>query len=156
MKIISRQEAIEQKLTRYFTGKPCKHGHIAKRTVSNKSCTECHKLHSLKNKSQKQESERKRLALYFKINPHLAAKKRAKYRAAKLNRTPIWLTPDHLEQIEDFYVIAKMFQMYTGELYHVDHIEPLQGKDRSGLHVPWNLQVLPHIENLKKSNKASI
>ena len=31
MEIITRQQAKEQGLVRYFTGKPCKHGHIAER-----------------------------------------------------------------------------------------------------------------------------
>ena len=28
-------------MTRYFTGKPCKHGHVCGRWVSNKTCSEC-------------------------------------------------------------------------------------------------------------------
>lgn len=28
----------------YFTGKPCKHGHISKRLSSTKTCYECHKI----------------------------------------------------------------------------------------------------------------
>jgi hypothetical protein len=44
MKIISKSEAKELGLKRYFTGKPCKHGHIAERKVSKSTCVECSRL----------------------------------------------------------------------------------------------------------------
>lgn len=28
---------------RYFTGKPCKNGHLSERSVANRTCLECHK-----------------------------------------------------------------------------------------------------------------
>ena len=78
----------------------------------------------------------------------------SKYRATKLNATPSWLTKDHFKQIESFYERAKELEEATGEKFHVDHIIPLQSKIVSGLHVPWNLQVLTEEENLRKSNKV--
>lgn len=85
-------------------------------------------------------------------NPEKYNAYNAKRRAAKLQRTPRWLTKDQLDEIETFYTAALAFRIYTGLTYHVDHIVPLQGKNVSGLHVPWNLRVIPETDNLKKSN----
>ena len=41
MEIISRQEAQAKGLKRYFTGEPCKNGHVAERQTSNSTCMEC-------------------------------------------------------------------------------------------------------------------
>lgn len=49
MNIISRAEAKAAALKRYFTGKPCKHGHIAERATVNGLCHECGRLKNLKN-----------------------------------------------------------------------------------------------------------
>jgi hypothetical protein len=48
MDIITQQEAQEKGLKRYFTGKPCKHGHLGERLVSNGRCCECHAARQLK------------------------------------------------------------------------------------------------------------
>lgn len=45
-KIISRKEARKQGLTHYFTGKPCKLGHIAERHTIRRDCIECSRLKS--------------------------------------------------------------------------------------------------------------
>ena len=41
MKTVTRREAQLAGKTRYFTGKPCPHGHVAQRFVGNKNCVEC-------------------------------------------------------------------------------------------------------------------
>ena len=80
----------------------------------------------------------------------------AKRRAAKLQATPPWLTKEHMRQIEALYVAAERLQNQDGIKRHVDHIYPLQGKTVSGLHVPWNLQILTESENTKKHNKMPV
>ena len=77
------------------------------------------------------------------INRPLGRARRAKRRAAQLQRTPAWS-----EQLE-----IKRFYANCPEGYEVDHIEPLQGEDVSGLHVIANLQYLLMEENRSKSNK---
>jgi len=80
----------------------------------------------------------------------------AKRHAAKLQRTPKWLTREQLKEIEDIYTKAAKLTKETGIKHHVDHIMPLQGKEISGLHVPWNLQILTAIENIKKGTKLKL
>ena len=41
MEIITRDEAKARGLKRYFTGKPCKHGHVALRFTSGGNCARC-------------------------------------------------------------------------------------------------------------------
>lgn len=44
--IISRQQAKSEGLLYYFTGKPCRYGHIAERAVSSCDCKICHNTQS--------------------------------------------------------------------------------------------------------------
>jgi hypothetical protein len=82
-----------------------------------------------------------------KVRYVAAARKRE---AEKLQRTPPWAD---LKKIEEFYALAARLTKETGIKHHVDHIYPLRGKTVSGLHVHTNLQVIPALDNLKKSNR---
>ena len=76
-----------------------------------------------------------------------------RYYATKNNATPKWLSSEQRAEIYNIYALAKDCQVVTGEPYHVDHIVPIRGKNICGLHVPWNLQVLPADINISKSNR---
>jgi hypothetical protein len=105
------------------------------------------------NKDKLKPKRRKYNKSYRKSNLARMAAKSAKRRAIKLQATPIWLTEQHVKEIEEFYKQSQLLKSITGEEHHVDHIIPLQGKNVCGLHVPWNLQVITAKENLSKYNK---
>jgi hypothetical protein len=92
-------------------------------------------------------------AAWAKANPGKHCAKSAKRHAAKLRRTPPWITKEQLVEIQSFYILAKEIQWLSEEVLEVDHIVPLQGENVSGLHVPWNLQILPKSINASKSNQ---
>lgn len=187
MILVSLAQARLQGLTHYFTGVPCKFGHIAKRQVSNRGCVICLKTKSIRwskenpersteiRKSWDERNKQKtnlRMQEYRKNNPEkykTAIKKwriknSTKYgvymakaandrRSSKLKRTPCWLSDDDHWMMSEAYSLSALRTKLFGFEWHVDHIVPLQGKEVSGLHVPWNLQVIPGVENRTKSNK---
>lgn len=69
------------------------------------------------------------------------------------NSAPDWLTSEQLDYMNYMYSLARELTSLNGEPYHVDHIMPLRGENICGLHVPWNLQILPSDLNIKKGNK---
>ena len=75
--------------------------------------------------------------------------------AAKLQRTPKWLTEEDIWLMREAYKLAKLRTKMFGFSWHVDHVLPLQGQTVSGLHVPTNLQVIPWLDNVRKHNKVN-
>lgn len=268
MQIITRAEAKAKGLKRYFTGKPCKHGHIAERMTSGGNCLVCfnawreahperiraiqrkwdaangarhrkrfyrenrdrilaqcrvwyaankesarqaRKHYASKNKTrikqwrlqyyaETREDAIRRAAAWKKANPemvreqgrreraqqpHLPLQRQRRYRnkhrealreknreyhaanpgrtaaivakrrALKLKATPPWLTKYQRQQMRSLYEEAALCAKLAGIDHQVDHIQPLQGKDRCGLHVPWNLQIMTAFENASKGTKAA-
>jgi hypothetical protein len=167
MKLVSRKEARELGLKRYYTGIPCKRGHVVERIVSTLACLECHKLKSAARTqaglsriscAKYYKANRKKLNQqsqeYYRINKTVlnekhAARDRLKgysanRRAAKLGATPPWTNKEAIRRV---YALRP-------DGYHVDHIVPLIGKNVCGLHIADNLQYLPALDNLRKSNKV--
>ena len=159
------QLARERGETRYFTGLPCKHGHVAERQVSNGTCVDCLEVRRKENmhwfraadQKRRQNPERKE---YHNANerknrkqPHRRAARAAERMAriaSQKQRTPKWAD---LKAIKAFYDTSQWVTEVTGLEHHVDHIIPLNGRLVSGLHVAENLRVLPGPENLAKGSK---
>lgn len=90
--------------------------------------------------------------IYKKSHKHNVNKLCAKRRASKLKASLDW-GEFNTFVIEEMYDLAKLRSESTGIKWHVDHIVPLNNTKVQGLHVWTNLQVIPGIENLRKSNK---
>ncbi len=184
----TRAEAKATGAKYYFTGEPCKHGHIAPRKTKG-SCVECLKVEWAKGNEtraeyfreyNKSEAGQKAKRGYYERNRDAVVaaaqarpdeaknqyKKRHKdnnpdyYRSLVSFRrrrfrqaTPKWLTPEDKMEIRLKYRLAIEMTRRMGVRYAVDHIVPLLGETVSGLHVPWNLEVITQEENLKKSNR---
>ena len=76
--------------------------------------------------------------------------------ARKTNQTPAWLGKADYAEIDGFYLFCKVFNSYKtvrDDKLQVDHIVPIRGKKVSGMHVPWNLQVITSRDNVQKSSK---
>jgi hypothetical protein len=76
-----------------------------------------------------------------------------KHQLARTRRTPLWLSADDHWMIEQAYELAQLRSNLFGFEWQVDHVVPLQGKLVSGLHTPYNLQVIPARDNRSKSNR---
>ena len=68
MKIITRNEAIEKGQNWYFTGRPCKHGHIAKRDVINANCSKCRKIRTKEYQQKNRKAINVNLQNYDRFN----------------------------------------------------------------------------------------
>lgn len=103
------------------------------------------------NASQQRENARQ----WRKRNRPKVVANSAKRRAHRAGRIPPWLSADQRRQIAAYYALAKNETARTGVRHVVDHIVPLCGRVVSGLHVPWNLQVITAKANSLKSNKLT-
>lgn len=167
-------------MTTYFTGKPCKHGHIAERFVSTRTCVECHRLRAAKKYHEDPEAAKRKVYEWRDKNPDRSAEHQrhyfernsdsvreraragyaedpakvraavAAYEAAKLQATPAWAD---MQKILDVYREAERLSLGTGVQHHVDHIIPLRSDIVCGLHVHWNLRAIPASDNCSKGNR---
>lgn len=178
--LMTRKQAKLSGQTTYFTGQPCKNGHIASKWAVNGTCVICEKekspfngccnkyasfrssekyreIYNKRYARENLERNRARVREYQQKNKETYLEYQNVYQAArrvlKKKAQPPWI---NIEEMKPIYKEMKKRNKIAGRVaFHVDHIIPLQGENICGLHVPWNLQVITAEENLRKSNKWS-
>lgn len=100
----------------------------------------------------------KKCAKWVRRNKGKVNARTARRYAAKTNATPVWAVPgtEYAWLINEIYDVAVLRSKLTGIPWEVDHSIPLRGRNVSGLHDPFNLRVIPMIENRRKSNIVSV
>lgn len=87
MKIITLQEARSLGLKRYFTGEPCKYGHVSERITAGRRCLECKNdqnkkyMQVVRDSMSKEDKDKasKYLKEYYKNNKEAASERASKY-----------------------------------------------------------------------------
>ena len=124
-------------------------------------CTSCTKELRVKSKDRKKSTDRLRYegksiqlreyaARYRKKNRSKVNAYDAMRDAEKRRAIPSWA---NRSLIRDIYDLSSRRSMEFGYQWHVDHIIPLKSPIVCGLHVEYNLQVIPGVENQIKGNR---
>lgn len=180
---MTRKQAILNRLDHYFTGKPCKYGHICERRTTNGDCLECMASRYKEWSQSNADFLANKFKDWRKTNHDRMRENNIAWNAANRNRrSDLWLmwrlkNPEkakgyilkrakRIQQATPKWIKWKALeQIYTDcpKGFHVDHIVPLDGYywlgtikvKVSGLNVPWNLQYLAPNENWQKQNQLS-
>lgn len=179
--ISSIQDARAHSAIYYYTGRPCKYGHLSPRFTANRACVICDTIvkrlatperkrrrRALQNEYDQKRKLRKRqaakkyyqsrkeiISLRQQANPNFCRARRAasrQYRSA-LRKGMVWRDQiDIQNRIDHIYEEAKRLRREGHDMV-VDHIIPISNDLVCGLHVPWNMQILTRVENSKKNNR---
>lgn len=167
MEIMTRKQALQNGEKYYFTGKPCKQGHMCKRHVT-AGCYECTLAYQKKFRQENEEywhnknrrwneknkdAKKERDAEYRFNNSNVRKAQRLTYKVQKRQASKHHLTEFDIFVAEECQSLAFQRTVETGFQWHVDHMIPLRANKVSGLHNAFNLQVIPAVMNLAKRNR---
>ena len=154
MKIVSRNTAVELGLPRYFTGKPCKRGHIAERLTCCYNCIECDRLRVRpdpfkKEREKRYQKDRKERDLNFRLASNIRSRicnalRRGRPRSAIES---LGCSIDELKNwIETQFQNGMSWNNWGRDTWHIDHIKPLASFDLTD---PKQFDEATHYSNLQ-------
>lgn len=153
MEIITRKEAKERGLKRYFTGKPCKRGGIGQRITGSAKCV-CDLCLDFRRPKHRINSAAWRNRNPEKANDRCGARVRAysQRRKSAKRLAEGEFTRQDINRLIAFQgnKCASCKESLDNSGYHVDHIQPLA---KGGTNWPENLQILCPSCNLSKGAK---
>jgi len=177
--IFSRRDALAHSASYFYTGKPCRRGHVGPRFTANSACVICERMYRVCAGLEQKQRDRARQKRYDfqrrhqrriyaseyyqkhkeiktlirRAHPYDDRARRAEKQYRKMRRRgKVWQDQiDIQSRIDDIYQTAKARRL-NGEDVVVDHIIPINNPIVCGLHVPWNMQILTRAENSKKNN----
>jgi len=165
MKIITLKQSRKLGLKTYFTGKPCKYGHICNRRTDNRKCSECDRLSSkewmLNNSDKKKSYDRS----YHSVN---SKRRNASTRSWQTkNRLAVNAHASRYRAIKKLVSVKsvdfeKIWKQFNGLCYicdepisknnvHYDHLVPLS---KGGSHTYNNLRPTHSKCNQSKNSKT--
>ncbi len=133
MKLISRDRAKNKKLSRFFTGIRCLHGHLCERFVCNGDCVDCHKIRRrnwvINNYTKVKKYNRRRYKLNPKYFKEICKMWRQKNRAYDRTRINKW-RKENKEAIRAFSANRRSRERNAKGNFNKDNILHLFGKQK--------------------------
>jgi len=117
IKIITRKQARLNKLTTYYTGKPCRKGHYDERDTLTSKCVECVKRHKAY-KDKKRKNITPNNYLDIRIIPNLMLRDKG------YPLEILYTKNDLLNHLEKHFLDDMTFENY-GKLWSIDHFIPI-------------------------------
>ena len=182
MTIMTRQSAILLGSKTYYTGKPCKHGHLSLRVTKSRICSECREnrkeiygdLDKERYSKKKSHILNKKKEYYINNKQEINRKAKKSHQERRVSRLQSQRKYYAKNKCDAYARAAKRRALIAGSIpawfdreavnmvykmakvwnCHVDHVVPINSDIVCGLHTWENLQLLPKEVNASKGNRA--